>query len=461
MLNVILFITSCALYLISPYQYDGTIIVGDLLLFLIGTIKILCKNRKDFNILSFNSIFLLSFFFCTYSYALFVIGTGVEFSMTIFGFTDFNYITKSISLSTIAITAYFGGYQGYHRKIKQCRNLREYIDTSKTKIIRFIRIILAFCVVANALLFLASGNDSAAITTAAFIPELYKIFLIIYLLMIIIRRSYEEHNLKNFILANKFVIIESSILCFLYLIVGDRGLPISIVFIFLGVYSLYYKKIQLSQFAILAIIGSTFLFAIRVTRASDNSLANGGISAVASATTQSLSGQSAVLIFSDLMGTSSELCLGYEYVDKFGLQYPGKIILIPLYPFPLLPSITAQLIWGKVPYDLAASSILNDYIGKSYGYNSSLGNHIVADIYIHWGLLGVIIMFLIFGKFIGYLDKNKYSNFLVSAIYIFALSYALYLPRDSMLTLVRPTFFIFLIFVCFKLSTCNKNICVK
>jgi len=264
-----------------------------------------------------------------------------------------------------------------------------------------------------------------------------------------------------YVKANRQLFLESAIICFLYILVGDRGLPISIAFIYLGVYSFFYKKIGIAQFAVIAIIGVLFLFAIRVTRITENSFARGGISAVVSTTQQELNGQSSILLFSDLMGASSELCLGYEYVDKFGIQYPGKVILIPLQPIPLLPSLVAKAIWGKVPYELAASSIMNDYLGKAYNYNASLGNHIVADIYIHWGLIGVILFFALFGRCIRYIDQNKYSNLFVAGSFILAVSYALYLPRDSIFTLLRPIIFIWFVDRIFKLTRrnvkCNKK----
>lgn len=442
--NAILFIVSFILFLLSPKEYDETIILFDLAIFLLGSINQIRKTRKNFNILSFNVIFLLSFFFCTYSYALFVIGAGVEFSMTVFGFTDFNYITKAVSLSTIAITVYFIAYS--YKKSRNPINT-VYIENAnvfKQKLIGRLRSLLALGVMVNAFLYISSGNEGAAITTAAFVPEIYKVFLIIYLILKRSTLNQPKFEIIDFILLNKRALVESVVICLLFFIVGDRGLPISIVFIYLGIFSFFYKKINIAQFAVLAIAGVLFLFAIRVTRASENSFANGGVSAVASTTGESLSGGSAILVFSDLMGASCELCLGYEYVDKYGLQYPGKVFLLPLQPFPFLPSIFARFIWGKVPYDLAAGSILNDYISKRYGYNSALGNHIVADIYMHWGLLGVVFFFFCLGYCISKLERNKYANMFWTCSFILALSYALYLPRDSIFTLLRPILFIWL-----------------
>lgn len=436
----------------APKTYDETIIILDLAVFLIGTINLLKNSNNEFNIISFNVIFLLSFFFCTYSYALFVIGAGVEFSMTVFGYTDFSYITKAVSLSTIAITFYFIAYSYPHKK-RNKNSISDTVFTSKLNTIGKIRFLLAISVVGNALYFMAiQGNESAAITSAAFLPELYKVFLIVYLLLN--KSSFDNDKLKirAFYNRNKWAIVESLFICLLYILVGDRGLLISIVFIYLGVYSFFYKKIKVAQFAVLAVVGAVFLFAIRVTRASDSSFTSGGISAVASTTQESLSGKSAVLVFSDLMSASCELCLGYEYVDKNGFQYPGKAVLIPFQPIPFLPSIVARLLWDKVPYDMAAGSILNDYIEKTYGYSSSLGNHIVADLYMHWGVLGVILFIALFGRFISYLDRNKYSTLFHASAFIFAISYALYLPRDSVFTLIRPVFFIWLVDRYFKLT---------
>lgn len=458
MFNVFLFLISCLLYFLSTKTFDITIISMDLVVFLLGSANLFKRNRGEFNFLSFNFIFLLSFFFCTYAYALFILGAGIDFSMTVFAFTNFHYITKGVSLSTIDITVYFIGYDSI--RLRKAANISSFsLNTKKLNVIGIFRLIIALGVIGNTLLFVfENGTDRVAITTAAFLPELYRVFLIINLFMA--RASFRHKNvdLNDFLAINKWVLIESAIISLLYVYVGDRGLPISIAFIYLGVYSLFYKKISLAQFSIIAVVGVLFLFAIRVTRASENSLSSGGVTSVASATQEALSGQSAVLVFSDLMSASSEMCLGYEYVDKLGHQYPGKIILIPLQPIPFLPSIVAKAIWDKVPYELSPGSILNENLGRTFGYKSSLGNHIVIDIFMFWGVIGVVIFFALFGRLIGYLDQRKNSSMFLACSYLLAICYALYLPRDSIFTLLRPMFLIWFIDYCFKISSRKKEV---
>lgn len=452
-LNILLFLIALIIYFISPLSYDATIIWIDFALFIIGSCFLLREKKERFNILSFNVIFLFSFFFCTYSYALFVIYAGVEFSMTIFGFTDFDYITKTVSLGTVAITVYFCSYS--YQKIKKPTTLgiKEFTNTKKIKLIGLIRSFFFICVLLNFFYFIyIRGGNSFSITSAAFIPEFYKVFLIIYLLLSRLCYKKKEINLYSILLHNKRALIEALIICLLYLIGGDRGLPISIVFIFLGIYGLFYIRLKIIHFIIIVFVGVVVLFALRVTRGSENSLSEGGFMAVTETTQKFLSDASPILLFSDLMGTSVEMCLGYEYVQRYGFVYPNKIFLLPLYPIPFLPSIVGILIYDKVPYEMSTAYILNDYVGRTFDYRSSLGNHIVLDIYISWGIIGVIVFFIIFGRSIAYIERNKSSNLFLAGSYILLISLALYLPRDSMFNILRPIALMYFINLIFNLT---------
>lgn len=456
LLNIVLFITSIIIYGFAPETYDLSFILIDLALFLVGAFNLLINNKDRFNVLSFNIIFLLSFFFCTYSYAIFVIGAGVEFSLSIFQVTNFEYITQAIGLSTIAITAYFCAYSYQQRKNILKSNIQIKGIIHKIKLIAKIRSIFFLTVIVNFFYFtLIMGGDSFAVTSASFLPELYKLFLILYLILNSILYKGQSLNFIDIIRYNKKAFVEIAIICLLYLVGGDRGLPISIAFILLGVYSFFYKRIKISHFVLIALLGVLSLFAIRVTRDGENSIAKRGLSGVVSTTQDAISGKSAILLFSDLMGISSEMCLGYEFVQKNGLVLPGKIFLVPLHPFPFLPSLIGRFFFDKTPYEMSASSLLNEYVGQRFGYTSNLGNHIVIDLYMHWGVIGVIIFFCFFGRCISYLDRNKYSNLFVASSYIMVLSLALYLPRDSMFTIIRPLAFLWLF--CHVFHLINKT----
>lgn len=441
MLNVVLIVLSIALYYFSPMGLSMPIILSDLAVFLVGVASLMRnKNARD-NIMSFNYLFLLSFFLCTYAFSIFVLSVGVEFSMSVFALIDFNYVTKAVSLSTLAISIYFCSYSHNKIRVQTCSLQSFVVPVKKLDIVKTIRMLLFWCTFANALLFAKSNRGSAAITSAMVIPELYKIFLILSIVLSNRNGAGYVNGIMRFLKDNMLAIIEAIVLSILYLLIGDRGLPISVVLTILCAYSFLYKKISLSQFAILAMAGVFVLYAIRVTRASDDSLSSAGISAVARSTKDALSGKSMILVFSDLMGANCELCLGYEYVERYGLQYPLKLLLIPMQPIPKLPSIMGHLLYGKVPYELSLGYILNEYVSTP-GYSGSFGNHIVADVYIHWGILGLVFFFWLFGRVISTIEIKKYSSLYGMCALLLIVSYSLYLPRDSMFTLMRPLVFL-------------------
>ena len=61
--------------------------------------------------------------------------------------------------------------------------------------------------------------------------------------------------------------------------------------------------------------------------------------------------------------------------------------------------------------------------------NWGLGTNIVADVYLAFGILGVIILFLVMGYYVNRFRVNSGQSTITLVCYTILLSYAVYLPR--------------------------------
>ena len=77
--------------------------------------------------------------------------------------------------------------------------------------------------------------------------------------------------------------------------------------------------------------------------------------------------------------------------------------------------------------------VFNAFDEGGYG----LGTNIIADIYISFGLFGVILLMFLLGSFISYLKRHMNNNIYMFALYIIMISYSIYLVRAEFLFPIR------------------------
>lgn len=247
-------------------------------------------------------------------------------------------------------------------------------------------------------------------------------------------------KLSSYVKSNFTFLSLCVIMMLVFTYIGDRGLILSCGLIILFVYNAYVKRMRLWTILGFLLVGVVFMFTIRQTR-NTNSLASS--SSVSSYVTnasdiidRSIIEYGPWYFLADLTNIYQELCVGYEYSEKHDLLYPGEQILMTIaYPFPFLPTIVASA-FNKTTSDYVPGSALNRYVSDTI--EAHYGSHCVIDIYITWGLLGVLLIFYLFGSFVGRVYNNLYDNVFYAAIYVLLMSYAIYIPRNRVVSLIRP-----------------------
>lgn len=467
-LNILLTIISLVLYFLSPREIYIPIIIADFLIFAIGVYDIMKIEWKDGFKLSFNFFFLISFFFVSFCFGVFIINSKelfdafAQLSMKAFTYIDYSYITQATSLCLIAINLYFLGYKKNIRKaITSKVSINDiYISKGTKQKASYWATVLWVLTIANIYITIRmAGGLLTNLSERSYIYELYKCALAISLVVsgTYYKQKSSRRKLMDFFSDNTLVLIGAFLIVLFHLYIGDRGNAVAISLMLLCGCAFYYYRFRLTQIAIIGAIGTVLLFAIRQTRHTDSALSTSDVSSFSNAATESMEGQNALFFFSDLIGASQELCIGYAIKEERGLQYPSQILLLPVYPFPFLPSLGSELLFKKPLKEVTGVQVFSNYLVSSIGFDASYGKHCVSDIYMKWGIVGVIIFFYIFGLVIGHYCKNRDVNIAAAAIYMALISSALYLPRSSILDIIRIVAYTYLLYYIY----CRKGMVVK
>lgn len=441
-ISLSVFFLSLFLYFIAPYGEDVLIVMTASFLFAIEAYIVCKKDFMNRQYMSFNILFAFSFFLASYAFALLVRGTTAEVSSVLLSkVIDFNYLPKCCSLCTIAYSSYALGFLYKQRNgnkayqlIKLSANGQEYVTTIFT-----IVFVLLFLQTIN---FLNSGGG-INMSENPFLSSMFQSFL--PLALIVMTNKARCEYFFQYVANNRYILSLILIISLLYIFLGDRGIVITCGLSFFATYSFCVNRLRLKSLLLIGFVGVLMMFVIRETRVGSNSLSSGNISGFQVAAGNALKQSNGVMyFFSDLTGAVNELCLGYEYKEKNGLLYPiEQTVMLPTMPFPLLPTIVAKTLFNKIPSDFGTGERLNFYV-SALG-DAHFGNHVVIDVYMRWGIIGVMVAFFVFGIGLSYIERRKNESLYFAALYILMISMAIYTPRNTIVYLIRPIAYVTII----------------
>ena len=418
-------------YAPKSYNYNFSIICGITYVLLIALYYFL-KQKKNY--LDFDSIFFFTFFFVTLYYPIFMFETdSTRYFMFAFPFNEY-YIPRGSALAILGISSYMAGSLFFNdKKISSLAefdlNLKKYkkIPTKHLYIISMVLFVLYF---------LTGGYDElkayysgAKIKESAGVSAYFFLFCPAFLFAAIV---IDFFNLKN-ISPNKFdrkkissvsYIITLGILFFI-LITGSRTVPLQIILLLLGIYSMYYKDVGLVKLLISLFAGIILMFGVVVLRGYQQE--------------DSFSAGDLVM---DLIINNRSSYLALEIVDDKGVTL-GENMISPLAaPVPFLQSLFVNS--GFDPNRLSSSRFFTEYtLGDFDGFG--LGTNVIADIFLSFDFIGIIILMFLLGFFVA---KSKFyakNNIYYLGIYGIFMSYAVFLARAEYFVFLRYLVWVFVI----------------
>ena len=415
-MRLIIVLLSLILYAFSPNKYDYPYLLLIFALFVFSGFISIKDQIKTKEFISFNVLFVTSFFLTSFAYPIFIKPIGIDIWLS--NIINENVITKSTALCQIAFSSYVLGLGIKKNKKKNYAHIITKADPINyfiSPLIGFISFIIGF--------FIVISTKGTINFDEGWSESLFSLF-ILYTIVVIGYSGRESLLYKK----KYYLLICIAIASFLLLfIIGDRGLILSIFVALFSAYTIYIRKIKFRYFFLLGVISVFILSFIADIRQGDSVIKNIQSYEV----TQS---DSKWDYFSDLTAISRNIYVGYEYKENYGFYKPERIILLPLTPIPFLPSLISNHLLGEeYSYYSSSSKIItshSSFIKEGPSLMGGLGTHAVIDVYISWGIIGTILFFLILGHVVNISYLNIH-NIYYAMIYFVLTAYSISIPKAT------------------------------
>lgn len=418
------------------------------ILFLIATLFhfLIIKSKNWFRI---DVLFLLGYFIVhlQWPFAFSMIGISIsKIGVLNINTTIVNYATWLTS---------FGGVLwilGYNIFYNSKRNNNEIIHT---KISYKFKTILIISITSFIFFFLSVGSSFLTGTYRGsnnwegISSQLYLLFHITLLMSITLeiynKKDFYENNLFSWFITyiDKRITILIIVYVILFLLLGDRGGPLSVIMVISFLISIYIKPIKIKSFIFFIIIGSIFMTMISLGRNStDGNLLTNGFSKLEIVSPHELT--------KNLAQSTRTLYTAMNHVPEkrdyfYGeMQFAGVLSAVPF-----SQRFYLSLTGGKY-YELLSAEYIT-YLTWGKNPHTGEGTTIVADLYLNFGTIGVLFFLFILGILIKLIDvKSKNSRSIMWIIIAsMIVSIALYWSRAQYMLPIRSIIWSFALYLLF------------
>ena len=412
-MDKLLCLISIGLFACAPLQYSFTYC---LLLFTHMLISVLYVYKKDirYEVLGFNAIFSLSLILVTYIYPLVVYPVFPNFSLFGYSYNE-NVITKASAMVNMAYSFYAMGYMMVLNKDART-NLLAYKKNfdfpaiiPRKLLVPWTLIDVLFFVIIIAAggleMFYSQYAGDKSVKAGVVFSLLWVFFQTFSILLIIVNLKYNS----------KFTYFAIGLIMFLLMAVGTRTLPLCIIL--LVAYTVSIKKdFSLFKIAIMGVVLFGLLSLVGIYRHGSADL---------SAFSSTDIGLWAYL--EDFIVCTRNQYVIYDYVQQKGTTLGVSSLGYILAVIPFMQSFVSSL-FGLSDADLRSESLTTKWESTDTG----LGTHIVGDVYLAFGLIGVVFLFFALGYIVA---KSRGAMFRGSwkgaIIYLVLVSGAVFMCRGS------------------------------
>ena len=430
--KIILFslgLISVLLFLLAPSGYSMNYVIYCSVVFFASSLIMLSSNCKQ-TWIKFEFFFLISFFFTNYVYPLIFYPINPYFSLFRISFNE-DYISKGAALATVAITWFNLGI--FEIKTIRIPKNDSFNIKKRLQIPRLVAFILFILFIPSLYVIYQSNTystefESSYVNVILKYVVLYVIFAFIYNNRFYLFKTFIKLSLKS------YIIIFTIVYTVLFLLIGSRTIPLNIVLFSLFLLNILIYKISKKKIAILTVGGALLLTGIGIARGG-SSIEEGTVSSVWDVGT-------------DLTINNRSLYVLMEEVDKHNVTFGATMMMNVLSVVPFAQSLYLN-ITGQPLSTISSANLVTD-LHFGTGYNEErfgLGTNLVGDVYIAFGLIGVTILFWLFGYVLRclYLNIGK-GKTLALLIYALFFMSAIYYTRSGYLTPVRDVLWVLGVF---------------
>ena len=447
------FVSIC-LVLLAPgvYSYEYCVLLHNL--FLLTFAYNVYNLRKD-GLLSFNLLFSVSFYCTSFIYPVFIYNTAERyFSMFSFSF-DENIITYC---TAVAYSAYCFLQLGMNNAaIKEKDQLFTNNNIALLNNLKFKLNTLSFLFMLLLTYFYVNGGTSYFSDQFIYSMSSHDVFMG-YIVQFITPIAYAM-LIISFLLPNKrsfsFVFATSLILAYVVMILstGSRTIPLSIIIVAMFMYNDNVRKLNLTK---LTVIGLTCVTIMVLA----GSLRGGGevitLSKISEESSEALENRSEN-IFSfanELIICNRNLYYLIDPTETIGYTFGTTLLGAFLGMIPFMQGLFTRI--TGVPIYILNSSTYNTFLSLGPYGEKGLGTHAVADIYICFGYIGLLLVFYFYGYYIIKFKNNK-NNIYNAVVYYILISNAIYACRASILNLRSIIWTLVVVYLVLHISFRNRK----
>jgi hypothetical protein len=442
---------SAIAYLCAPYSYSQTFSIFILLLYLSQWFIFYKKYVRVLGVFCFTNIYCFSFLICNFIYPIFV-HPYFPLGFVVHNFNE-DYILKGVSLAQLGSGCFLGGQDYYLSKKKMLSIDNLNIDIPSNKLFDNFSSLLLYGY--TLLIFIVSSLDynsyNAFLDNYLTLISIVLIFITISLLNRANKSYLKEDSALIFIKKN-FLFFLGLLICMVGLIkIGDRGPIIQLGFIYLTIHTLFVNKLKLKQVLLLVFFGVLLMVFIRNTRIEGQHK----ISMEYRGAKYGVELPFVLDINTDLIGNARCMYLGLELVDSNGFLYGRSFIKPVLSPIPFLPTIVSLSLFNTSPAELSTGTILTKETEYMLGREiEGVGTNNIVDLYMNFGVVGVVVLMVSLGYFVGIVSIKKNYNFYYLLCYCILMSLSVYMPRSTIYEFVRPVAW-GIVIIYLRNSSCN------
>lgn len=449
---VFLLVESLLLFIGAPKNFNFYFNVFCMMQYLFASyffVKV--QNKKNY--FDFDLLFLISYFFTMFFFPVFMYGTDVE---KLFFSFQYNYneevISRATALSLLGAQAYMLGNLVVRKK-------RDMICSSQTGTLSFFNIIPHNVLIILSVLFLllffkAAGPelfshkyDGAIGGDAASGALTYILLMFSVLLFSVLIIEYYNRYVCDEYLRKRFPFYLAIFFSVIFLLIGSRTLPLQIVLMIIGIYSTLIRPIDFKKMFLLILGGISVLTIFGILRTQGSGENSGG----------------ALLLIQDLVLNNRNTFVALDYVDVNGLSW-GRTMIIPIMGVvPFLNSLFFA-IFPISPESCASGLVITAIsLNKDSDFEVGFGTNIIADIYMSFGVIGVILLMFVLGYIVKRAMLKAVYGYNIYSLILYAIlvSNAVFIVRGDYFVFLRPYIWCCIIVNIFKHHPCRLTLKFK
>lgn len=451
---IFLFISIYSLY-IAPTSLNRPYMLANCILAFVSIYSCYCHKEKNpllkGQYLRHSALFLISYIVVFYQYFIdYSIGliTTVDTTSTIGRIVWYNesLIPTCLAISNIGLNMFLLGYMFRKSKGIMVTSVRKKYEPRNINILTCLNFILIFLYVATInkdYLFNGYGKglemgETATRISGYLIPSICsQVAIQTYLL----KKEVKNISVKTFISKFKAPFFMIMIMTGLILLSGRRTDAVLFLSVLLLAYLIVSKRPIKIRYILPVVLGlSILMFVISEVRRDNGTSSNEAIEMLGkNNTTISPITQELAFNCSSLEIAMTDIPKKVPYLN--GLTWVDSFISA----IPAGPTVIGSFISIPLMFQKSDNLITILALGR---YEWGLGTSILADIYVNFGIAGIIVLMFLFGSCLRYLEEKSFSTNCtpyIIGVSLVVYSSLIYMTRGSIWTPIGPVAYVFLL----------------